>query len=456
MKIQIRIFLSMIILILFIFLFFGFLFYSNYKEQLIQQIIDENITISKMIELVYEKNTKEVFSISQVRSFFSKHGFKWMDDYIVIISHDRSIEFSNKQLTNEGRLKIINLYNKYLDQFGYFNLVDYLNEDKKLFTLYKNDKIDSFDVLIISDLSVITNFEKKFLYILIQSIIISLIMSIVIAALMSRNLIKNIIKLRNAIIEAKNLNFEKKVDVKSKDEIGIIAEEYNKLIDKINLYNESQKRFLQNVSHELKTPLTSIRGYAEMIKTETDNSVHIDGLNVIIRQVDKLKNIINQIINLSKIESLKEVFRFEQVDLNDLIFDVLINIEGIIFLKDIEVTFNPKDKIFIYADKEKFSEAIINILSNCIRYAKSRIDIDVQVINGKFNLKIIDDGPGFLDKDVDKIFERFYKGSRGESGLGLSISKTIIEKHNMEIKAENNKNGGALFVIIGKVIAVSN
>jgi two-component system sensor histidine kinase CssS len=106
----------------------------------------------------------------------------------------------------------------------------------------------------------------------------------------------------------------------------------------------------------------------------------------------------------------------------------------------------PKKTFEIYADEEKLSRAFANIVSNCIRYAKSSINIIVKNIDSTISLEISDDGPGFDSNELSNIFDRFYKGKKGNFGLGLAISRNVIERHGGNISAENTGTG-ALFKI---------
>lgn len=145
-------------------------------------------------------------------------------------------------------------------------------------------------------------------------------MAAAVSVFVSKQIIQGLLKLKEGIIEASKMRFNKKVEVGSRDEVGMIAHEFNKLIEKISEYNQAQIRFLQNISHELKTPLTSIRGYAEVLKMgllDVEKANH--AANRIIEHVDKLKILINQIIDLTKIESVENYFVFEKSNLEDIL-----------------------------------------------------------------------------------------------------------------------------------------
>lgn len=458
MKIRTKIYLSYAGLIIFIFTIFGVIYYTTFKNHLIDQLKEDDLAFARLIESFFLNQSDKIKDFESLRLYFEGLGYKFLQDYVVIVSKDGSIEYSNKDLSIEAKVKIMSLHSELSDGNSELHTISYLAERPFMFTFYRNKNNKRFDVLIISDLERFTSFQKRFFFLMFQSIIFTIIASLFISIFVSRQMIQNLLKLKDGIIEASKLKFNKKVNINSKDEIGIIAKEFNKLIDKIYDYNQSQIRLFQNISHELKTPLTSIRGYAEVLKSGIlDEKKAHHAIDSIIDQVDRLKVIINQIINLTRIESQEQYFEFKQVSLNNVIFDAIVNNQGFALSKNIEIVFEPKEDIIIWADFERVVEAFSNIISNCIRYAKSFVKIQTQILSiDRFKVVIEDDGPGVKEDELDKIFERFYKGKRGETGLGLSISKAIFDKHNFEIKAEENYPTGTIFTINGNIYKSSS
>lgn len=136
------------------------------------------------------------------------------------------------------------------------------------------------------------------------------------------------------------------------------------------------------------------------------------------------------------------------IDFAELLNNCIERINGITIGSNIKIIRdNTKEIIKVYGDEEKLSRAVINVASNCIRYASSIVEIHmVKIDTSRINLTICDDGPGFDINDLPHIFDRFYKGKKGNFRLGLAISKNIIERHNGKITAENSPKG-AIFTI---------
>ncbi len=114
----------------------------------------------------------------------------------------------------------------------------------------------------------------------------------------------------------------------------------------------------------------------------------------------------------------------------------------------LELHFNPEEDVQMCIDEDKMVQAFINILGNCIRYAEKEVQIELLVGTNDIKIVINDDGIGFKNEDINKIFERFYKGRKGDTGLGMAITKTIIEKHGGKIETQNRNTKGAEFVVI--------
>jgi len=231
------------------------------------------------------------------------------------------------------------------------------------------------------------------------------------------------------------------------DEIGELAENMESMAEKLSAYDNTMKTFLQNASHELRTPLMSIQGYAEGIKLgviEDTNSA----TQVIIDESKRLTNIVEDLLYISKLDALQENIKFESILGEELLRDCIERVNGIAIQKGIIISLFSQDiKLTINADEEKLSRAIINILGNCLRYAKEEIKLDIYKLDKNIIITIKDDGPGFAAEELENIFDRFFKGKGGKYGLGLAITKSIIEKHKGTVKAENNSNGGACFKI---------
>ena len=269
--------------------------------------------------------------------------------------------------------------------------------------------------------------------------------------------INKIIKL---IEDINHKNYELKLDDLSEDKLSILKQEIykttvmlreqadNSLKDKISL-----KESLQDISHQLKTPLTSITIMLDNMidNPDMDNIVRDKFIRQIKREVLNITFLVQSILTLSKFESNTITFIEEDNNIKDIIDMAISNVANLCDLKDIKIIFKGKNSR-IYCDFRWQVEAITNILKNAIEYSDngSKIIIEGLINNLYYEIKIKDFGKGMDKEDVDNIFKRFYKGkmSSGDSvGIGLSLSKKIIEKDNGMISVDSTKGEGTTFII---------
>lgn len=277
------------------------------------------------------------------------------------------------------------------------------------------------------------------------------LLSLITALIFEINIVGPVATIRTNI---KNISLEKEMDwkkVKSKDELEDINKELLYMLKKLRDANKNQKEFFQNTSHELKTPLMSIQGYAEAIKDGVMEEDEMqNALDIIIEESKGLSNVITSVLYLS---SMDKVEKYDDKK------DTWINIderierwkslsENILADKNIEVVDNVPVNLEIFMMQEKVDKLINNLLGNAIRYAKTKVEIDFFVQSNKAHLLISDDGNGFDDSDVDKIFDRFYKGEGGKNGLGLAIVKAIVDNYKGQIRAYNKEEGGAVVEMV--------
>ena len=273
------------------------------------------------------------------------------------------------------------------------------------------------------------------------------LLSLITALIFEINIVGPVATIRTNI---QNISLEKEMDwkkVKSKDELEDINKELLYMLKKLRDANKNQKEFFQNTSHELKTPLVSIQGYAEAIKDgimEEDDMQN--ALDIIIEESKSLSNVITSVLYLSSMDKVEKYDnkKDDWVNIDERIERWKSLSENILADKNIELVDNIPVNLEIFMMQEKVDKLINNLLGNALRYAKTKVEIDFFVKNNKAHLLISDDGNGFDESDVDKIFDRFYKGEGGKNGLGLAIVKAIIDNYKGQIRAYNGENGGAV------------
>ncbi len=229
-------------------------------------------------------------------------------------------------------------------------------------------------------------------------------------------------------------------------ELFKLEESISSMSKKLNAYDKAQKAFLQNASHELRTPLMSIQGYSEGIELGVLSDTK-KAAGIINSESKRLNIIVDQLLMLSRIENQTYGKTLVKINICDILKEYCQTLYGIALKDKKEINLNlPENPIFIMADENLLSQIIINIASNCIRYADKTVGIDLYQEKNKVIIKICDDGKGINEKDLPYIFDRFYRGEKGNTGLGLAIAKSAIGFIDGNLIAYNSDKG-AVFEI---------
>ncbi len=229
-------------------------------------------------------------------------------------------------------------------------------------------------------------------------------------------------------------------------ELGLLHQSINEMSARLEANDKYQKTFLQNASHELRTPLMSIQGYAEGIQSGVLPDVK-HAAEVINSESKRLNTLVEELLTLSRIESQTYVRELTVINLCDVLKEYAQRLGGFVSKLQRQLTLTLSDTpVLVLADDALLSQAVMNIASNCLRYAKTTANISLLQSKTDAVIRITDDGAGIPEADLPHIFERFYKGTGGNFGLGLAIAKSAVEFMNGNVRAYNTK-GGAVFEI---------
>lgn len=303
-------------------------------------------------------------------------------------------------------------------------------------------------IIVYSSLEKVNQLQWGINIILFVILILSALIIVIFSSAVSKKISAPFSSLNQHIRAIAERNFDTKIDMRVDDELQEFVNNINTMSEKLETYDKAQKTFLQNASHEFRTPLMSIQSYAEGIKYNVvDNATAVD---IIIDESKRMTHLVEDLLYLSRLDTIEENYHINTLDFNDFVNSCIERMKGIAVKNNITITNNiPDESIEINADEEKLSRAVTNIVSNCIRYADSTVAITANIIDtNKIELTISDDGPGFSPDELDNIFERFYKGEKGNYGLGLAISKSVIEKHGGRISAENSETGAVFKIVL--------
>ena len=286
-------------------------------------------------------------------------------------------------------------------------------------------------VVQIPDSSVFWNYTwKLYLAILLASVFLSSFLVWGIARTIS-------IPIRHLCLQIQRINGETDAQIQdsySLNELEALKRSYNQMEEMIRRSEEEKRQFFQNASHDLKTPLASITGYSQGIVSNVIKD-HQKAANIILSESLRMTDLVESILSLSKMDS--HTFDLHPTDLEVMEFlDECVDIMSTI-RRDCVIHLEAERPLMIRTDPELLKRVIQNILSNCLRYAEHEILIRMSTDGNSLILLIQDDGPGFLEKDLPHIFERFYKGNGGKNGIGLSIVWTGIHYLGGSITAGN-------------------
>ena len=263
-------------------------------------------------------------------------------------------------------------------------------------------------------------------------------------------------KITHAADEYANGNFEAKINVHSNDEIGYLAASLNYMANELNTLEDDQRKFVSNVSHDFRSPLTSIKGYVEaMLDGTIPMEMQDKYLNIILFETERLNKLTKSLLELNKFGSHGVMLDISKFDINQTIKTTLMTFEGTCSNKHIR--FNlilSGEKLYVSADFSKIQQVLYNLIDNAIKFSHqdSVITIETTEKNEKVFVSVKDTGIGIPKDSQKKIWERFYKTdlSRGKdkrgTGLGLSIVKEIIQAHGENINCISTEGVGTEFI----------
>ena len=210
---------------------------------------------------------------------------------------------------------------------------------------------------------------------------------------------------------------------------------------------ERQQTFFQNASHELKTPLMAIQGYAEGIQAGVMDTGSAAG--VILEESDRMTELVEELLDISKIDMGRQPLTLSEMDIRELLYDSIRAVEPAAAASGITITPDfPETPVTVSCDDTRLRRAVTNILSNGLRYARSELRLTCRADKRHVTIRIQDDGDGIAEADLPHIFDRFYMGRSGKSGIGLALTKEIIHLHRGTIRAYNGEIGAVFEISI--------
>ncbi len=262
------------------------------------------------------------------------------------------------------------------------------------------------------------------------------------------SMIETILKIR-----AENMHVKLKIP-NTKDEIQKLAETFNDMLGRLESAFNNQRRLFADLSHELKTPLTILKGEFEVILKKARSNVEYQGtLKSALEETDRIIRLAENLLILAKFDSKEMSQKSERLDIAALLQGIVNNVKGLAELKEIAILFSVPKELWIYGDQNQLKTLFLNIVENAFKYTpeKGRIEITASKGDTIADISIKDTGPGIPEDEIEHIFDRFYRVDKSRSssgfGLGLSIAKSIAEAHGGGISVQSRPGEGTAFVI---------
>ena len=351
-----------------------------------------------------------------------------------------------------------------------FNVADFGNNYYQIGTFYNSFKGDTLTVyapitvdykvrgyvLIHKSMSAVLASADSIVNIVFTSASIIFLSSLIFLLAFTFIVYRPIRKITKAADSYAKGDFKQQIDVHSNDEIGYVAQTMNYMATELDTLEDEQKKFISNVSHDFRSPLTSIKGYIEaMIDGTIPPEMQEKYLNIILFETERLNKLTQSILDLNRFRGQGMLLDITEFDINSMIRTTIRTFEGTCSKKglsfDLLLT---EQQLFVKGDMGKIQQVLYNLIDNATKFShnNSAITIETNIKNGKVFISVKDSGIGIPSDSIKKIWERFYKTdlSRGKdkkgTGLGLAIVKEIVQAHNENINVISTEGVGTEFI----------
>lgn len=288
-----------------------------------------------------------------------------------------------------------------------------------------------------------------------QTLMLVLCIGSLLILLLSRYFVDSIRSITKASEKLATGDFSTRLPTDRQDELGRLMHSFNNMAEALENMEEVRKQFISNISHEMQSPLTSIKGYAGALRDGlVSEENQQDYLDIIYQEVDRLSRLSNNLLKMASLDAEKDLIKLETYRLDEQIRRVILSIEPLWREKNISVELD-LSKTYIYANQDLMEQVWLNLIVNAVKYNRENGEIYISFYKDDQDIvvRINDTGIGIDQKDIPYLFDRFYKVDRSRSefssgnGLGLSITKKIIQIHNGSIDLVSQKGIGTTFFV---------
>jgi signal transduction histidine kinase len=283
--------------------------------------------------------------------------------------------------------------------------------------------------------------------------VVAATVSLLVARQMARGMTQPLREMAAAARRMEVGDYSVRVYTRSRDEVGELAAAFNRMSGELEHLEQSRRDLVANVSHELKTPIAAIRAHLENLLDGVERPDPAT-LEVMLAQVERLGRLVDQLLDLSRLESGEVPLRLEELPLHPLVDDAISEIEVALPGRGVDVRNDvPADLPSLSADRERLHQVLFNLIDNAVRFTPSggSVTVSARRRNGSVEVAVSDTGAGISPEHLPRLFERFYRAdaarARGDggTGIGLAIARSVVEAHGGQIRAESEPGRGSVF-----------
>lgn len=286
--------------------------------------------------------------------------------------------------------------------------------------------------------------------------LIAVLIAIIVVYYTTMRLTRPFLEINEIVQKYSKGDYNVRIPISSIDEATQLAISFNAMADQLKDLEATRRSFVANVSHELRSPLTSMKGFLEAMQDGTITPDEYDKyIDIVLSETKRMAVMVNDLLDLARIESGRTALKLEIFDINELIRRTLITFEARIYEQHINVDVKfAQEQYYVEADSAQISQVLRNIIDNAIKYSPddSKLRIATYAMRREIYISIQDSGPGIPEEDIPHVFDRFYKVEKAHTptkqsgtGLGLSIVKRIIDQHNQTITLKSGRGKGSTF-----------
>ncbi|WP_236694868.1 HAMP domain-containing sensor histidine kinase [Peribacillus butanolivorans] len=381
-------------------------------------------------------------------------------DTDVVITNTKGDILLSSEKVNSGMKKILK---KDLSQVPRKGLIiqSSWKEERYIATVtpFNSDKVNEGYVYMFKNTGdvedLISQLNKHFLF----ATLLLLFFMLITIYFLSKALTRPLITMKEATTKLSKGNFSVSVPVRSKDELGELAQSIQSLANELNYLKKERNEFLASISHELRTPLTYIKGYADIARRkDLDILERTQYLEIIHEESKRLNSLLDELFNIARMDVNTFTISKETVPLSSFLQSVYEKVLPAFTNKNIQLNLECKDNLFMDIDPSRFEQVLLNLLDNALKYSNEYTVTTIKATEsiGSISISIIDQGVGIPRADIPHVFDRLYRVEKsraratGGFGLGLSIVKQLVEVQGGTISVKSSIEQGTCFTIIFK------